>query len=182
MGLSHDRYVDHGWFPYSYGYVNQRAFADGAPESAGWRTIMAYDKQCSDAGLDCGSILRFSNPNQSYLGDPLGVPGESRTSAVNGPADAVRTLNITRHSVAAFRARSQDTISLAPSGGKQAARPPPVARVRRGGLFTAISPLKHGVAESDPKALRRPRGRRRHRSTGASARRQAHGPAAEPVR
>ena len=155
MGLSHDRYVDHGRLAYSYGYVNQRAFADGAPESAGWRTIMAYVKQCSDAGLGCGSILRFSNPNQSYLGDPLGVPGESRTSAVTGPADAVRALNITRHSVAAFRARSQDTISRAPSGGKQAARPPPVAGVRSGGLFTAISPPKHGVAESDPKALRR---------------------------
>ena len=155
MGLSHDRYVGHGWLPYSYGYVNQRAFADGAPESSRWRTIMAYVNQCSDAGLRCGSILRFSNPNQSYLGDPLGVPGESRTSAVTGPADAVRALNITRHSVAAFRARSQDTISRAPSGGKQATRPPPVAGVRSGGLFTAISPPKHGVAESDPKALRR---------------------------
>ena len=155
MGLSHDRYVDYGRLAYSYGYVNQRAFADGAPESARWRTIMAYVDQCSDAGLGCGRILRFSNPNQSYLGDPLGGPGESRTSAVNGPADAARALNITRHSVAAFRARSQDTISRAPSGGKQAARPPPVARVRSSGLFTAVSTPKHGVAVSDPKALRR---------------------------
>ena len=108
MGLSHDRYVDHGWFPYSYGYVNQRAFADGAPESSRWRTIMAYTKQCSDEGLGCGSILRFSNPNQSYLGDPLGVPGESRTSAVTGPADAVRALNITRHSVPGRRTPSPE--------------------------------------------------------------------------
>ena len=155
MGLSHDRYVDHGLLPYSYGYVNQRAFADGAPESARWRTIMTYVNQCDDTGLGCVKILRFSNPNQSYLGDPLGVSGESRTSAVTGPADAARALNITRHSVAAFRARSQDTISRAPSGGKQAARSPPVPGVRSGGLFTAISPPKHGVAESDPKALRR---------------------------
>ena len=155
MGLSHDRYVDHGLLPYSYGYVNQRAFADGAPESARWRTIMAYGNQCADTGLGCVKILRFSNPNQSYLGDPLGVSGESRTSAVTGPADAARALNITRHSVAAFRARSQDTISRAPSGGKQAARSPPVPGVRSGGLFTAISPPKHGVAESDPKALLR---------------------------
>ena len=155
MGLSHDRYVSFGRLAYSYGYVNQRAFEDGAPESSRWRTIMAYPHQCSDAGFGCDWLLRFSNPNQNYLDDPLGVPGDSRTSDVAGPADAVRTLNITRHSVAAFRPRSQDTISRARSGAKQAARPPPAAGVRRGGLFTAISPPKHGVAESDPKALRR---------------------------
>ena len=155
MGLSHDRYVDIGRLPYSYGYVNQRAFEDGAPESSRWRTIMAYAHQCADARFRCDWLLRFSNPNQSYLGDPLGVPGESRTLAVNGPADAVRALNLTRHSVAAFRPRSQDKISRARSGGKQAARPAPAAGVRSGGLFTAISPPKHGAAESEPKALRR---------------------------
>ena len=155
MGLSHDRYLSLGLLPYSHGYVNQQTFEDGAPESARWFTIMAYPTQCRDADFDCERILRFSNPNQSYLGDPLGVPGESRTPAVNGPADAVRALNITRHSVAAFRARSQDTISRARSGGKQAARPPSAAGVRSGGLFTAISTPKQGAAESDPKALRR---------------------------
>ena len=182
MALSHDRYVDFGRLAYSYGYVNQRAFEDGAPESSGWRTIMAYANQCGDARFGCGRIMRFSNPNQSYLGDPLGVPGESRTSAVNGPADAVRALNLTRHSVAAFRPRSQDTISRARSGGKQAARPPPVAGVRSGGLFTAISPPKHGVAESDPKALRR---REVAVDIGQLAQVPADrpdGPAAEPVR
>ena len=155
MGLSHDRYLDRGLLPYSNGYVNQRAFEDGAPESARWRTIMSYPNQCRDADFSCDWLLRFSNPNQSYLGDPLGVPGKSRTPAVNGPTDAVRALNITRHSVAAFRPRSQDTISRARSGGKQAARPPSAAGVRSGGLFTAISPPKQGAAESDPKALRR---------------------------
>ena len=155
MGLSHDRYVDFGRLAYSYGYVNQRAFEDGAPESSRWRTIMSYPNQCGDAGFGCDDILRFSNPNQSYLGDPLGVPGESRTSAVNGPTDAVRALNITRHSVAAFRPRSQDTLSRVSSGGKQAARPRRAAGVRSGGLFTAISTPKHGAAESDPQALRR---------------------------
>ena len=72
MGLSHDRYVDHGRLAYSYGYVNQRAFVDGAPESSRWSTIMAYPNQCSDAGFGCDWILRFSNPNQSYLGRPAG--------------------------------------------------------------------------------------------------------------
>ena len=42
MGLSHDRYLSRGLLPYSHGYVNQRAFVDGALESAQWKTIMAY--------------------------------------------------------------------------------------------------------------------------------------------
>ena len=156
MGLSHDRYVSHSpAFPYSHGYVNQRAFVAGAPESSRWRTIMAYTNQCGDAGFRCDWLLRFSNPNQTYLGDPLGVPGEGRTAAVDGPADAVRTLNITRHSVAAFRARSQEAISRAPSGGKQAALPANAAGGKGGVLFRAVAPKAGVPAESDAKALRR---------------------------
>ena len=146
MGLSHDRYVSRSSsFPYSHGYVNQQAFADGAPESAGWRTIMSYGKQCRDAGLSCDWIMRFSNPNQTYMGDPLGVPGEERTAAVNGPADAVRTLNLTRQSVASFRTRSsgnQLTVSSTLSQARPMARiggavlPPAPG----GSLFRAVAP------------------------------------------
>ena len=85
MGLHHDRYVveERGssrWsFPYSFGYVNQRAFAAGAPASSRWRTIMAYNRQCADAGFRCSRLLRFSNPDQTYRGDRLGVPGDQVT-------------------------------------------------------------------------------------------------------
>ena len=112
MGLSHDRYAEVGapygrsLLPYSYGYVNQQAFVAGAPQSARWRTIMSYPDQCGDAGLHCERLLRFSNPTQTWLGDPLGVLGEERTEAVDGPVDAARALNATRHSVAALRPRS----------------------------------------------------------------------------
>ena len=44
MGLHHDRYVlsfDPGSAS-NFGYVNQRAFDPGAPESSRWRTIMSY--------------------------------------------------------------------------------------------------------------------------------------------
>ena len=145
MGLSHDRYVDGaGLLPYSYGYVNQKAFAEGAPESARWITIMAYPDQCHEADLDCPPILRFSNPTQTWMGDPLGVPGEERSAAVTGPSDASRTLNLTRHSVAGFRKRAsenQATLSsaFAPSrsvdraGGAGAPAPD-------GNLFRAIPP------------------------------------------
>ncbi len=172
MGLSHDRPEAIGaLFPYSYGYVNQRAFATDAATSARWRTIMAYPTQCSDAGFGCNWILRFSNPNQSYLGDPLGVPGDERTRALTGPADAVRALNRTRHSVAAFRKPSSEKRLSMFGGGSQAwsaasmapqAIASPGAAVGSVGiLFEAIAPKGRGGASllsgdgPDPTTLRR---------------------------
>ena len=112
MGLQHDRYVNPGNrpFPYAHGYVNQAAFDEGAPDDACWHTIMAYSRQCWDAGLESVPILRFSNPGQRYPdedGDPMGVPGDGPSDAVDGPADAVRTLNATRLSVANFRSSAR---------------------------------------------------------------------------
>ena len=167
MGLSHDRYLDGGYgrFPYSYGYVNQLAFAAGAAEPARWMTVMAYNNQCSDAGFSCAWILRFSNSNQTYRGDPLGVPGDERTTAVTGPADAVRTLNITRHSVAAFRPRASGNrlmlSSTASQGRSMVRNSGPAILIPGGSLFRAIAP-NAGAASSrqagsaaDPATLRR---------------------------
>ena len=158
MGLHHDRYASprSSTFPYSHGYVNQRAFAAGAPASARWITIMAYHNQCSDAGFGCVWIVRFSNPNQTYLGDPLGVSGDERTTAPTGPADAVRTLNITRHSVASFRPRASRN-QLRMSSSFSQARPVvrtgdagPAALVPGGNLFQVIAP--NGRAAASPQA------------------------------
>ena len=151
MGLYHDRYVTplSGTFPYSHGYVNQQAFAAGAPESARWITIMAYSNQCHHEGFSCDTILRFSNPNQTYLGDPLGMPGDDRTLAVNGPADAVRTLNLTRHSVASWRPRAsgiQMTMSSTLSQARSMVRTGGGATlVPGGGLFRAVAPNERGA-------------------------------------
>ena len=113
LGLSHDRYVAckegdcrSGAFPYSHGYVNQRAFAREASVAARWRTVMAYDDQCDDAGFECTQLLRFSTPLQSYRGDPMGVPGRGRSSDLNGPSDALRTLDRTRETVSNLRHRA----------------------------------------------------------------------------
>ncbi len=153
MGLLHDRYASprSTSFPYSHGYVNQRAFEGGAPRLARWRTIMAYPNQCADAGIDCDWILRFSNPNQTYLGDPLGVPGDKGMLAANGPADAVRTLNITRHSVESFRSRASgnqqitsSTLSQARSMVRTGVAVPP--SVPLGSLFRVIAPTVRGTA------------------------------------
>ena len=109
MGLHHDRYAVCGdncnhftRFPYAFGYVNQRVLEPSPPDTAFWRTIMAYRNQCGG----CSAILRFSNPDQIYPdpgGDPLGKAGLEPAPGADGPSDAVRMLNRTRGYVANFR-------------------------------------------------------------------------------
>ena len=108
MGLQHDRYNDasNNPFPYSHGYVNQAAFAPGAPPSSRFATNMAYNSQCGDAGFFCPWTNTFSNPDMTYNGYPMGVRGDAPSSAVDGPADARRSLNELRTTVANFRVRS----------------------------------------------------------------------------
>ena len=110
MGLWHDRYEVRdvgGWLAQhpAYGYVNQRAFAAGAAPSSRWSTIMAYNTQCSDAGFNCSTLLRFSNPRQSHDGDPLGVSHDAGGSGLTGPADAAAVLDSTGPAAASWRDR-----------------------------------------------------------------------------
>ena len=111
MGLSHDRYEVHhnegGVSPHpAYGYMNQQALTTGDARSRRWRTIMSYPTQCVYVYINCSHLLRFSNPRQSYNGDPLGVPYDgSGASGVNGPADAAAVLNATGPAVARWRDR-----------------------------------------------------------------------------
>ena len=109
LGLAHDRYTSHGEergaaHP-AYGYVNQRALESGAPPSSRWSTVMSEGYQCVDfGGFACPWLLRFSNPRQSYNGDPLGV-AYGQGSGVTGPADAAAVLNATGPAVALWRDR-----------------------------------------------------------------------------
>ena len=111
MGLHHDRYevcdtngaCASAAFPYAYGYINREAFETGAPDSARWRTIMSYANECSDNSIVCSYILQYSNPDQTYLGDALGIAGLRPSGEVTGPSNAVRALNRTRETVAMFR-------------------------------------------------------------------------------
>ena len=110
MGLQHERYRACGYrcgnwpAPYSYGYVNPRAFWAGSPPSSHWYTIMAGPDRCRDAALRCQALLRFSNPAQIWNGDSLGMPGDLLSHRVDGPSDAVRLLNFSRHVMTSFRA------------------------------------------------------------------------------
>ena len=92
MGLLHDRYQTarereesiEGWH---YGYVNQRAFEPGAAESTHWRTIMSYNRQCTDIlGEEayCPELAYFSNPRLTYNGDPMGVSADNTSTGVDG--------------------------------------------------------------------------------------------------
>ena len=98
LGLLHDRY-QHGRlssiYPYAYGYVNKRTFEPGALPSSRWRTVMSTFHRCFSAGFACEGLLRFSNPDQKYEGDPLGVPADDKTTGLDGPSDARLTINRT---------------------------------------------------------------------------------------
>jgi hypothetical protein len=93
LGMNHDRYVadptDPDLYPYGYGYVNL---------ASGWRTIMAYNTQCSDAATFCTRIARYSNPDATYAGEPTGRPSTGPT-----PADGRKVLNLTFPVIAELR-------------------------------------------------------------------------------
>jgi hypothetical protein len=105
MGARHDWYVDNAVTPYTYshGYVNR---------TSRWRTIMAYNTECSDQGFNCTRLQYWSNPSVSYGGAPMGVPAGSSTACAlydpNHPAcdaDDRSTLNNSAYTVANFRVR-----------------------------------------------------------------------------
>lgn len=78
MGLKHDWYVDTSSTPCSHhhGYTNQTAITLGTASvsSQRWRTIMAYNNECSDTGFNCARVNRWSNPDETYNAEPTGVP------------------------------------------------------------------------------------------------------------
>ena len=100
MGLFHERGQDNSNlpFPYSHGYLIGHYALDGDPYGT-IGTIMATVQD---------RLPRFSNPKQTVTRGgqalPLGVPGDEPSDSVDGPADAVRSLNGTRRAVANFRA------------------------------------------------------------------------------
>ncbi len=111
LGVLHDRHKEHGSLndslqSYNYGYVNQRAFEHPGERRRRWRTIMSYSQQCANAGIYCQLVLAFSTPHRMFRGDPMGVAVGDQSMG-QGPADAVRTMNETRETVASHRSRPQ---------------------------------------------------------------------------
>ena len=136
FGLLHDRYETQSRqaiYPYAYGYVNKSAFEPDAPETARWRTLMAYDDRCRDAQFSrgCEWLPRFSNPDQTFWGDPLGIPGEEHVVDPDGPSDARRTINNTARLVGSFRSEACTNFSVTPER--------PVASARGGKLVIDLN-------------------------------------------
>lgn len=103
MGAGHDWYVDTSVNPYthSHGYVNV---------SERWRTVMAYNDECTAGGVSCTRLPFWSNPAVIRYGEPMGVASGTDTSCTyrdrdHPPCDADdhRTLNDTAFTVANFR-------------------------------------------------------------------------------
>ena len=117
FGMAHDRFnetADNKIYPYAFGYENKRALEPGSPVTSHWYTIMAYPNRCGRAGIFCEQLLRFSNPDQSFRGDPLGVSADSSETGLNGPADARLTINNTARWVGSFRSEACTDFTVLP--------------------------------------------------------------------
>lgn len=77
MGLRHDWYVDTNTTPcgHHHGYTNRTAINLGTSSvsSQRWRTIMAYNDECSATGFNCSRINRWANPGINYNSEPTGI-------------------------------------------------------------------------------------------------------------
>ena len=106
LGLGHDRHAEfyvgprRGWglssYP-GYGYIDQQAFA--------WRTVMSYANQCGENGVSCRWLFRYSDPQASRGGRPMGIPADVDSMGVDGPSDAAAVLQATGPAVALWRDR-----------------------------------------------------------------------------
>lgn len=77
MGLNHDWFVSQSTTPceHHHGYSNQAAILQGtaSPTNQRWRTIMAYNDECANAGFNCTRLNRWANPALNYNGQPTGI-------------------------------------------------------------------------------------------------------------
>jgi hypothetical protein len=101
MSARHDWYVDdtdNSPFTFNHGFVSV---------ANSWRTVMAYNDQCVDAGGSCVRLQYWSNPDVSQNGVAMGI-AEGQPNA----ADNRKTLNTTVATVASFQ------VGLYESGGE----------------------------------------------------------------
>ena len=87
FGAAHDRGAWSGTpvLPYGYDWVNP---------TQRWKTVMSYSNACSG----CTTLLRFSNPDQSYNGAPVGAP-----AGASNAADNRALINTTASTISGYR-------------------------------------------------------------------------------
>ena len=76
LGCKHDHYISgsNNTFPYGFGYINLESR---------WRTIMSYNRKCSDNGTSCTRLLFWSNPEVMYGDEPMGSDIENSARVWN---------------------------------------------------------------------------------------------------
>ena len=90
FGLHHDRVADNTGPANAHGHVDL---------GNRFRTVMAYNNQCSNAGFDCVRVQHFSSPSVNYEGHPTGVAGASENASI---------LRTNAPTVSAFRVSTAD--------------------------------------------------------------------------
>ena len=88
IGARHD-YLADGTKGYHHGYVYV---------PARWRTVMAYNTKCANAGTNCRRLPFFSNPYKAFKGKPTGIHKNKPSPAFN-----VDLILKNRAYIAAFR-------------------------------------------------------------------------------
>ncbi|HUF10846.1 MAG TPA: zinc-dependent metalloprotease family protein [Rhodothermales bacterium] len=126
MGLHHDWYVNNSTTPceWHHGYVNQAAF--GGTSSQRWRTLMAYNNQCAASGFNCTRLTYYSNPSNTYNGDPMGV-----AQGNPNPADNAFGLERTACQIANHRSPHRPSVAS-------------LLRDDKGGLYEDVRARSHG--------------------------------------
>ncbi len=140
QGARHDIYVDPLNTPYAYGHGY--VYLPGL-----WRTIMAYDKKCTDHGVTCTRLQYWSNPSKTHDGVPMG----------NTPAQDYLVLNATAATVANFRPQvvsadfssnfNSTALGWLPVYGKWALAQS--AYYTTAGTVDVLSSIKHGGTYGD---------------------------------
>ncbi len=99
FGALHDPYVEPSNNPFAYGHGKVNNVAGNR-----FRTVMAYNNQCADAGTSCTRVNYFSNPNVNYNGTATGDTTTRNNARVHNERIAT---------VAAFRAAVAGSSPLA---------------------------------------------------------------------
>ena len=109
MGLKHDNFEDRtpitNVTPEGSGTAVDITYAHGYVDTANrFRTVMAYDNECTAVGVTCERTLTFSNPNLNFDNSAF-FPGANATAPAGNAANAneSRALNDTRETSQNFR-------------------------------------------------------------------------------
>ena len=108
MGLNHDWYVNTSINPcaHHHGYVNRTAINGGTASlsSTRWRTIMAYNDECTNAGISCTRRNIWSNPAKNYNSEPTGI-------AIGQPQPSHETYGFARFACVVSQFTATSTLS-----------------------------------------------------------------------